>query len=72
MERSGNDVVMSGGDVIVSVNGVRVSNADAAGREIDKLRPGDRVRLGIVRGDGTSKFSAVTLGERPRDHNGQQ
>ncbi len=66
VERSGNDVVMSGADVIVSVNGVRVGNADDAGREIDKMRPGDRVRLGIVRGDGTSKVLIVTLGERPR------
>lgn len=64
--RIGNGVVMTGGDVIVSVNGVPVSDVDGALREIHRLHPGDSVRLGIVRSDGTSKIVAVTLGERPR------
>ncbi|MGC8490463.1 MAG: S1C family serine protease [Syntrophobacteraceae bacterium] len=68
-ERIGNDVVMSGGDVIVSVDGVEVGDADAAVRQIDRLHPGDRVRLGIVRSDGASKVLTVTLGERPREKN---
>ncbi|MDR3567252.1 MAG: trypsin-like peptidase domain-containing protein [Syntrophobacteraceae bacterium] len=68
--RIGNDIVMSGADVIVSVNGVQVNNADAAVREIHRLRPGDVVRLGIVRSDGTPKILTFILGERPPgEHN---
>jgi putative serine protease PepD len=65
MRQVGNDVVLSGADVIVSVNGVEVTGAQAAEREIHRRRPGERVLLGIVRGDGTSEILAVTLGQRP-------
>ncbi len=62
----GNNIVIVGGDVIVNLNGVPVQDADTVIREIRKLRPGDRIRLGIVRWDGTSETLTVTLGEKPR------
>ncbi len=62
----GNNIVTVGGDVIVSVNGVQVQDADAAIREVRKLRPGKDIQLGIVRWDGTSETVTVTLGEKPR------
>lgn len=60
----GNSIVTVGGDVIVSVNGKLVQDADAAIREVRKLRPGDRVQIGIVRWDGTRTDVIVTLGEK--------
>lgn len=62
----GNSIVIVGGDVIFSVNGELVADADATIRNIRKMRPGDRVRLGIVRWDGTRSEVTVTLGEKPR------
>ncbi len=61
-----------GGDVIVSVNGAQVQDADSAIREIRMLHPGDRVQLGIVRWDGTSETLTVTLGEKPRGSKARQ
>jgi len=68
----GNNIIAVGGDVIVSVNGVSVQNADAAIREIRKLHPGDAVQLGIIRWDGTSDALTVTLGEKPRGTRARQ
>ena len=62
----GNNIITVGGDVIVSVNGIPVQDADAAIREIRKLHPGDTVQLSIVRWEGTSETLTVTLGEKPR------
>ena len=44
----GNNVVMVGGDVIVSVNGKAIEDADQAIREIRKMHPGDKVRPALV------------------------
>ncbi len=62
----GNNIVTVGGDVILSVNDVEVKDADSAIREIRKLQPGDKIRVGIVRWDGTSGTLTITLGEKPR------
>jgi putative serine protease PepD len=62
----GNNIVVVGGDVVVSVNEVRVQDADTTIREIRKLHPGDKIRLGIVRWDGSPEELTVTLGEKPR------
>ena len=68
----GNNVVIVGGDVILSVNDVQVKDADGAIREIRKLHPGDKIQLGIVRWDGTSEKLTVTLGEKPRSVKSRQ
>jgi putative serine protease PepD len=62
----GNNIVTVGGDVIVSVNGIPVQDADTAIREIRKLHPGDKVEMQIVRWDGTSGMVYLILGEKPR------
>ena len=68
----GNNIVIVGGDVIVSVNGAQVQDADTAIREIRKLHPGDTVQVGVVRWDGTSETLTVTLGEKPRGTRARQ
>lgn len=68
----GNNIVTVGGDVIVSVNDKPIQDADAAIREIRRLRPGDKVRMGIVRWDGASATVTVTLGEKPRGARARQ
>ncbi len=62
----GNNIVTVGGDVIVSVNGIKVKDADAAIREIRKMRPGNKIRLDVVHWDGSRDTINVTLGEKPR------
>ncbi len=62
----GNSIVTVGGDVIVGVNGLKVGDADAAIREIRKMRPGNRVRFDVVHWDGSRGSVEVVLGEKPR------
>jgi putative serine protease PepD len=62
----GNNIVTVGGDVIVSVNGIQVQDADSVIREVRKLRPGDKVQFQIVRWDGSSGIVTLILGEKPR------
>ena len=54
----------TGGDVITEVDGQAVEGADALRRVIDSHRPGDTVRLTVVR-DGDSRTVEVKLGKRP-------
>jgi S1-C subfamily serine protease len=58
----GQDVV-TGGDVIVAINGTPVDRADDVVRIVSSLRPRDVAIFTIVR-DGQRKRVAVTLGER--------
>jgi S1-C subfamily serine protease len=56
---------VTGGDVVVSVNGRSVTDADSLVRIITiNLRPGQTAQFGIVRG-GKRKTVAVHLAERP-------
>jgi S1-C subfamily serine protease len=54
----------TGGDVITEVDGQAVEGADALRRVIDSHRPGDTVKLTVVR-DGDSRTVEVKLGKRP-------
>jgi S1-C subfamily serine protease len=59
------ETVRAGGDVVVSVNGMRVSGADDLVRIVtNALRPGQRALFGIVRG-GARRVVAVRLAARP-------
>jgi S1-C subfamily serine protease len=56
---------VTGGDVIVSVNGLPVTDADSLVRIITiTLRPGQTAQFGIVRG-GKRRTVSVHLAERP-------
>ena len=58
------ELYRTGGDVITEIDGRAVDGADALRRAIDAHRPGDKVRLTVVRG-GEERTVEVTLGERP-------
>ncbi len=58
--------VRTGGDVVVSVNGRRLTRRDDLADVISAKNAGDKVRLGVVR-DGERRTVEVTLGERPAD-----
>jgi S1-C subfamily serine protease len=57
--------VQTGGDVIVAVNGHRLSRTDDLADEVSTMSAGDEVELEVVR-DGQHKTVRVKLGERPR------
>jgi S1-C subfamily serine protease len=57
--------VRTGGDVIVAVNGHRLSRSDDLADEVSAMSAGDEVELELVR-DGQHKTVRVQLGERPR------
>ncbi|RME23945.1 MAG: PDZ domain-containing protein, partial [Deltaproteobacteria bacterium] len=52
------------GDVIVELDGEKVDETDEVVRAIGARRPGDVVKLGIIR-DGKEKTIKVELGQRP-------
>ncbi len=62
----GNYIIVVGGDIILSVNGVRVTQADDVIRVIRKYRPGDVITMHIVRWSGSREKIRVKLGERPK------
>jgi S1-C subfamily serine protease len=51
--------------VIEKIDGSPVADATALGTELAAHRPGDRVTLSILRPDGTSTSTTVTLGQLP-------
>jgi putative serine protease PepD len=62
----GNLLVPAGGDVIVGMDGDPVEDVDTLLSKLRNKRPGDRVRLNVVRGKGDREAINVTLGESPR------
>jgi S1-C subfamily serine protease len=57
----------TGGDVILAVNGRKLLTPDSLARYISSLRPGERVKLDVLRADGDREQVEVTLGKRPED-----
>jgi S1-C subfamily serine protease len=60
----GGEPVRAGGDIVVSVDDTRVTSADDVSQLIGSHKPGDVVRLQIVR-DGKQRTITVRLGRRP-------
>ena len=60
----GGQTYPTGGDVIVAMDGKKITSADELRRVIDTKRPGDRVSLRVVR-NGKTVTVPVTLGSRP-------
>jgi putative serine protease PepD len=65
MSQVGNAMIPVGGDVISAVNGETVNSYDELVRMVRKNRPGEQIRLRILR-EGKTQEVTVTLGERPR------
>jgi S1-C subfamily serine protease len=61
----GNTILPVGGDVVVAVDGEAIGSSDEFVRRIRKHRPGEQVRLRILR-DGKFQEISVALGERPK------
>ncbi len=57
------------GDVIVAVDGQKVSDPDAVAAAVTGKQPGDKVEVEVYRGDKTETIT-VTLGERPEQLEG--
>ena len=58
---------LGAGDVIVSVDGKRVSDASALSSVMDNHKPGDKITIGYTDSAGASHSVTVTLGEGPAD-----
>ena len=61
----GNAILPIGGDVIVGVDGEKVTNGDDFVQIIARHRPGDKLAIRILR-NGKFKTVNVVLGEKPR------
>lgn len=61
----GNYLILVGGDIIVRVEGIETDQAEEVIRIIGRYRPGDKVKMDIVRWNGSRERITVTLGERP-------
>ena len=55
------------GDVVVSVNGVAVKTSSELTREVAKAKPGDNLRLDVVR-EGKHRVVEIKSGTRPSEH----
>jgi S1-C subfamily serine protease len=62
----GQPEIATGGDVIVAVDGERLTRRDDLADVISSMTTGDKVKLEIVR-DGERRTVEVTLGRRPAD-----
>ena len=54
------------GDVVVSVNGARVRTSTELTREVAKARPGDSLKLDVIR-EGKHRIVDIRSGERPSE-----
>lgn len=58
-----------GGDIIVSLNGKAVNSSEELADDIEELKPGQTVTIGLWRATGNGKYekktAKATLGERP-------
>ncbi|NUW30044.1 trypsin-like peptidase domain-containing protein [Nonomuraea sp. SMC257] len=55
------------GDVIVSINDTETPTMAALSETLTTLKPGDQVKVGLVRSDGGQATVTATLGELPGD-----
>jgi putative serine protease PepD len=55
---------LKAGDVIASIDGKQIANADALTAAINGYKPGDKITVGVNR-NGSTKSITVTLGTRP-------
>ncbi len=60
----GGEVTLLGGDIIRAIDGTRVKSSEDVADIIGTKRPGDSVKLDVLRG-GKPKSATVKLGKRP-------
>jgi len=65
MVQVGNAMLPVGGDVITAINGEAVNSSEDLVRRLRKHKPGDQVRLKILR-ERRSEEVTLSLGERPK------
>ncbi|MFY8143647.1 MAG: Do family serine endopeptidase [Caulobacter sp.] len=53
-------------DILVAVNGVKISDRSELTREVSKARPGETIKISILR-DGKPRVVGVTSGTRPSE-----
>jgi S1-C subfamily serine protease len=61
--RQGRNVIFLGGDIITSVNGMEIKVLSDLYTALETSRPGDRVKVGIIRGTARSVID-ITLADR--------
>jgi S1-C subfamily serine protease len=61
--------VAVGGDIIVKIDGREVASSEALANDIEEKKPGDKVTIELLRGNGKGGYEhktlTATLGERP-------
>jgi S1-C subfamily serine protease len=53
------------GDVIQSINGKKTPTMAELAETISALKPGDQVKVGVLRANGRTETVTVTLGQLP-------
>jgi putative serine protease PepD len=56
--------ILKGGDVLVSLDGTKLTTTGALRAQLDKHSPGDKVTFTVLR-DGNTRSVTVTLGLQP-------
>lgn len=56
-----------GGDIIIKVNGIKISSMDDLVREINRHRVGDEIGLTVVSAKNQTRVVKIKLGERPQN-----
>jgi S1-C subfamily serine protease len=59
------DEYLLGGDILTAINGLTVRNHQEYLARVTTLKPGQRVRVTVVR-DGATRELTLTVAERPR------
>jgi len=59
------DAGVSAGDLIQKIDGSPIADASALGEALAARRPGDKITLTILRPDGTTTSTSLTLGQLP-------
>jgi len=59
------DAVVLGGDIITKIDGTKITTSDQLAQLVSAHKPGDKVKLEVVRKKGDTKDVTVTLTKRP-------
>lgn len=67
--QTANGTVPLGGDIIVGIDGKKIGSAEALGEVISAKKPGEKIKVELMRPSGGGKYAdktlEVTLGQRP-------